>query len=145
MAYLSVYDFPTLEVLDASTRRTVALLNPIALHRNISSFSAQGLSRTFASVVEVASCVKARLLVVECPSRILSPPVDTEMRSDDDALHSDRSVQAVYDGDPWEEEVSLLNVATKSFGAGERGWVGRTVKVRTVAGRWFVFKDPRSL
>ena len=42
---------------------------------------------------------------------------------------------------PWDEEVSLLNVTTKSFGAGERGWVGRTVRVRAVVGRWCGFRD----
>ena len=45
---------------------------------------------------------------------------------------------------PWEEEVSILNVTTKSFGAGERGWVGRTVTVRAVVGRWCVFRDMRA-
>lgn len=44
---------------------------------------------------------------------------------------------------PWDDEVSILNVTTKSFGAGERGWVGRTVKVRAVVGRWCVFQDAR--
>ena len=34
-----------------------------------------------------------------------------------------------------------MNVTTKSFGAGGPGWVGRTVTVRRVAERWFVFSD----
>lgn len=39
----------------------------------------------------------------------------------------------------WDEEVSILNVTTRSFGAGERGWVGRTVAVSGVVGRWCKF------
>jgi len=143
MAYLSVYEFP--ENADAtkdnSTRQTIALLNPISLYRKISSFSAQGLSRTFASAVEAAHRVKARLLIVECLSRLQVPLSDMEPRSDDTMMQSDGN-QRGYDDNPWDEEVSMLNVATKSFGAGERGWVGRTVKVRTVAERWCVFKTP---
>jgi hypothetical protein len=64
-----------------------------------------------------------------------------EEPSSDDLIHGDTSENAQrQSGDPWEEQVSILNVTTKSFGAGERGWVGRTVKIRTVAERWFVFK-----
>lgn len=45
--------------------------------------------------------------------------------------------------DVWDEEVPVLNAATKTFGpAGERrGWLGRTVKVRDVASRWFAFEE----
>ncbi|KXL42755.1 hypothetical protein M433DRAFT_30196, partial [Acidomyces richmondensis BFW] len=42
--------------------------------------------------------------------------------------------------DVWDEEVSILNVTTKSFRSSERGWVGRTVKLRTIAERWCIFK-----
>ena len=44
----------------------------------------------------------------------------------------------------WDDEVSILNVTTKSFAAGERGWVGRTVKVRAVAGRWCIFEEVKA-
>lgn len=40
---------------------------------------------------------------------------------------------------PWDEHLSMLNVTTKTFGVGERGWVGRTVTVRQVAARWCRF------
>ena len=33
---------------------------------------------------------------------------------------------------PWDEEISILNVTTTTFGARERGWVGRTSMIRTV-------------
>ncbi|KAF1348069.1 hypothetical protein BDV97DRAFT_298736 [Delphinella strobiligena] len=41
--------------------------------------------------------------------------------------------------DPWAQQLSMLNVTTKTFGVGERGWVGRTVSVRQVAERWCEF------
>lgn len=41
--------------------------------------------------------------------------------------------------DPWDQQLSMLNVTTKTFGVGERGWVGRTVSVRQVAERWCEF------
>lgn len=137
--YLSVYTFPPQPITSeaGTTRQTIALINPIALHRTISSFSAQGLSRTFAAAVEASSQSQARLLVVECPSRHSAPEGDVEMGSDDAVCEVGGP-----GADPCEEEISILNVTTKSFGAGERGWVGRTVRVRAVAERWCVFKSP---
>jgi hypothetical protein len=44
--------------------------------------------------------------------------------------------------DPWEQEVSILNVSARRFGSagGERAWAGRTVKARRIAARWFSFQ-----
>lgn len=40
---------------------------------------------------------------------------------------------------PWEEEIPILDATTKTFGGfGERGLLGRSVKVEVVARRWFV-------
>jgi hypothetical protein len=146
LAYLSVYQLPNEVSDEQETRPTIALLNPVSLHRNGSSFSAQGLSRTFASAVEAAARVNARLLVAECSLRAAPfSDVLAEPRSDDlmyeSAFENEQGVSSTR-GDPWEEQVSILNITTKSFGAGERGWVGRTVKIRSVAERWFVFKRP---
>lgn len=127
---------------------TLILINPISLHRNIASFSSQGLSRTFASAVEATARTKNRLLVVECPNRASSQgsttgdlSIETMHGMDDGEPEGERVT--VYN-DPWEEQVSILNVTTKSFGAGEKGWVGRTVKIRTVVERWCVFERPRT-
>jgi hypothetical protein len=124
---------------------TLALLNPLQLHRGTSSFSAQGLSRTFASSVEAAVRAGQKLLIVECPSRVPETVVETtehEDFGDDDQGMLDAGVGHDESGetrDPWEQQVAILNVTTKSFGAGERGWVGRTVKIRRVVERWCVF------
>lgn len=45
----------------------LALLNPIALHKETTSFSAQGLSRTLAVAVEAAAFRQQKLVIAECP------------------------------------------------------------------------------
>ncbi|KAL2356757.1 hypothetical protein BJ546DRAFT_532146 [Cryomyces antarcticus] len=114
------------------------LLNSIALHRNTSAFSAQGLSRTFAAAVEAAHFARQRLTIVECPLDDSDQCAEHEDGLEDRERAEARQ-QAATTSDSWDEEVSILNVTTKSFGAGERGWVGRTVKIRQVVGRWGVF------
>ncbi|KAI7320365.1 hypothetical protein KC315_g9468 [Hortaea werneckii] len=127
------------------SKRILALLNIVALHRPTSAFSAQGLNRTFSAAVEAACVSNSRLVIAECDNhaskhqRDLDTSVDTIEPAVRDAVQQlTRSV--------WDEEVSILNVTTKSFGAGERGWVGRTVRVTDVAGRWCHFERlPRDL
>ena len=76
--------------------------------------------------------------LAECPSSQQTVP-DEDTAID---LGSDDALAALpATSNPWDDEVSILNVTTKSFGAGERGWVGRTVKVRTIAERWCVSQD----
>lgn len=114
----------------------IAILNPIDIHRSTSSFSAQGLNRTFALAVEAAHAIKSDLLMAECTSFRSSEieQYDPEMDYEDGFPPPQPAPE-----NPWDEEVSMLNVTTKSFGAGGRGWVGRTVSLRRIAERWFVF------
>jgi hypothetical protein len=127
----------------------LTILNPISHHRATSSFSAQGLNRTFALAVEAAYATQTQLLVVECPSFGRPRDVDTEALGDagyDFELETETVVPPQplpTAADLWDEEVSILNVTTKSFGAGGRGWVGRTVTVKRIAERWFVFSEVR--
>jgi hypothetical protein len=122
---------------------TLAIVSILALHRNTSSWSAQGISQTLASAVDAAHRRKQRLLLYESrtqsPQSPTPPPVDDhhtqpDMDTDEQELDS-RARRA----DVWDEEVSMLNVSTRTFAAGEQGWVGRTVRLRDVAGRWFSF------
>ncbi|TLD37904.1 hypothetical protein E2P81_ATG03579 [Venturia nashicola] len=125
------------EKLEGSVVPTLALLNSIHLHRGTCSFSAQGLSRTLASAVEAAHRGRQKLVLVEYPSHVpttTNEDMDTDI-GDEEML--DTTVEQTKD--IWEEDVAILNVTTKSFGAGERGWVGRTVKVRKVIERWCIF------
>lgn len=115
----------------------LAILNPIDIHRFTTSFSAQGLNRTFAQAVQAAHATRKHLVMVEfpeCQHREADQDVEGyEIESD--------AVPATASVDPWGEEVSILNVTTKSFGAGGRGWVGRTVTVRRIVERWCVFSS----
>jgi len=155
-AYLSVHGIRPSDSTSATPDTTpghqplLALLNPLALHKNTSFFSAQGLSRTFASAVEAAARTGQKLVIAECP-----PPTNTSTGSagDEDGGDSQElegesmdvsmDVQISQDdgtGDPWEQQVAILNVTTRSFGIGERGWAGRTVKARRVVERWCRFE-----
>ena len=63
------------------------------------------------------------------------PPADDAAMSDGDP--DDSSVH-----DPWDQDVSILNVSARRFGsaAGERSWAGRTVTAERIAARWFRFQ-----
>jgi hypothetical protein len=151
-AYLGVYGrtqffIPSDERKDdpAGAVPTIALLNPLAIHKETSSFSAQGLSRTFASAVEAATRSNQKLVIVECPSRVHrileDADADDDEDEDEDMAHDEGRLRRLNDGvDPWNQQLPILNVTTKSFGAGERGWVGRTVLARRIAARWCVFE-----
>ncbi|KAK4970555.1 hypothetical protein LTR66_011530 [Elasticomyces elasticus] len=140
-AFLSAHiagssSFPT-GAKDEKCVPTLAILNSIAVHRNTSAFSAQGLSRTFALAVEAAYRVGQKLVVVEYPTAPQRPASDLGAGLEEFEVNITRPGER---GEPWEEEISILNVTTRRFGAGERGWVGRTVKVRTVMERWCAFE-----
>ncbi|KAF2102872.1 hypothetical protein NA57DRAFT_52418 [Rhizodiscina lignyota] len=135
----------------------LAILNPLAVHQDTSSWSAQGLSRTIASAVEAAKRAAQELILFEEPGYGANP---TQEHSDernaqdmewipthaegDAAIQTDQSTRTEPDiasKSVWDQQVAILNVATKSFGAGEKGWVGRTVRVSKVAERWCRFVD----
>ncbi|CAD0088995.1 unnamed protein product [Aureobasidium vineae] len=60
---------------------------------------------------------------------------DTGVQEEEDMLDGDRLAT-----NSWDQDVSMLNITTKTFGTGERGWVGRTVRIRQVANRWCEFQ-----
>lgn len=127
----------TASVSDASF---LVLLNPLALHSGTPNFSAQGLSRTFASAVDAAFAVSQRLIITECPSRVRTRHV---YEHDDHEIHDASSPIGDEDEDidPWDQDIPLLNSTTRSFGAGSRAWAGRTVTPRQVVARWCVSED----
>lgn len=122
-------------------RPILAILNPIRLHKPTSSFSAQGFNRTFASAVETAHHRGQQLLLVEANEYESLSPEEAEARQHRHLEpDNDGEYQPVQQSeDPWAQQLSMLNVTTKTFGVGERGWVGRTVSVRQVAERWCEF------
>lgn len=120
---------------DSSGQRILAILNLVQLHRPTSAFSAQGLNRTFSAAIEAAYHTQSQLIIAECPADAPMPVIDHVVDLSDEQPPQRLAAQSL-----WDEEVSILNVTTKSFGAGERGWVGRTVKLRTIAERWCTFE-----
>jgi hypothetical protein len=129
----------TLAISRTPSEPLLAILNPIDIHRFTTAFSAQGLNRTFSLAVEAAHATRSHLLMTEFPG---SQHRETEHADIEYELESE-AVAVPPLANPWDEEVSILNVTTKSFGAGGRGWVGRTVTSRRIAERWCAFSASR--
>ena len=126
----------------------LVVVNPIALHRDTSAFSAQGLSRAFAAMIETAFRTHKKLFIAECSIPNITRDLQTGTTVTNDRDEEEEMAEYLPHQaerahiDPWNEDVSILNVTTKSFGAGERGWAGRTIKTGQVAGRWCRFETP---
>jgi hypothetical protein len=141
LAYLTCYGRPGSGLVgDAGGSQRVVLVNPLALHAPTPFFSAQGLSRTFATVAEVALKNGITLHIVECQGKHEHRDGHYEEDADIEDGHEETQAEPEVQ-DPWEQEVSILNVSARRFGSGtgERAWAGRTVKAKRVAGRWFRF------
>jgi hypothetical protein len=126
-------------------RGRIILVNPLALHASTLSFSAQGLSRTFAAATEMALKANAILHVVECPDegcvsehKVEGEDMDMNIGEGTNENHN----TAQTDEDPWDQEVAVMNVSARRFGSnsGERAWAGRTIKAKRIAARWFRFQ-----
>ncbi|KAL6710077.1 hypothetical protein ACN47E_009868 [Coniothyrium glycines] len=143
LAYMTAYDRAEAahgEILGQDRKQRLVLVNVLALHAPSSSFSAQGLSRTFALAAETALRVQAQLLLVECQDhfRHLGARIEGDVDITDELEQEPTGIEV---SDPWEQEVSILNVSARRFGSshGERAWAGRTIKIKRIAGRWFRF------
>lgn len=124
-----------------ATLPLLAILNPIDLHRPTSAFSAQGLNRIFSLALEAACRSGCRLVIAECPSSLRTQDHKIQLGLETECPTQADEEDATPTHCPWDEEVSILNVTTKSFDAGGRGWVGRTVTLRRIVERWCVFKS----
>ncbi|KAK2766869.1 hypothetical protein FQN54_006183 [Arachnomyces sp. PD_36] len=125
---------PSLEVLrayistvqvQASTKQTesggrplLAILNLVAVHCGTPELSAQGLSRAFALVTEVAAREGMNLALCECK----------------DVGASDGGSES--SGARWDVQVPLLSASVR-LGDEESAGTGRTVTVKRVAQKWF--------
>ncbi|USP76045.1 hypothetical protein yc1106_03319 [Curvularia clavata] len=142
LAYLTAYgQFAAGSLAEAERKERVLLVNPLALHAATPSFSAQGLSRCFATAADTALKTGVRLQVVECEGRHSPAAAPTE---EDVEMETNPETRGeTITEDPWEQEVSILNVSVRRFGSGsgERAWAGRTVKTKMIAGRWFHFEQ----
>lgn len=130
----------------------LAILNLIRMHRPTASYSAQGLHKAIAAAVEAAWQIKHRLVLFEYPESTEavatirvndhSDPLDEPMDADNEEADqsSAREVVISVPENPWREQVQILNATTKTFGhVGNRGWMGKTVKIADIAARWCAF------
>jgi hypothetical protein len=141
LAYLAVYDRPGyIHVDESDGRERLVLVNPLALHAHTPAFSAQGLSRTFAAAADTATRTGALLQLVECLGQL---GVSGQDMGDDvgDDMDIDVGMDTTHGEDPWEQQVSILNVSAPRFGsaADQAALAGRTVTARAIASRWFRF------
>ncbi|CAI7569039.1 unnamed protein product [Penicillium glandicola] len=100
-------------------RPLLAVLDMVALHVTTLEFSAQGLSRTLASVVEASSRAGMDLRLYECMNAV-------------------NPSSAVRGRKLWDASVPLLNGSVR-MRSDQSTWGGRGVTVRRVAERWFEF------
>lgn len=115
-AYISVLSMASTKP-QSNRRPLLGVLNPLALHRSTSEFSAQGLSRTLAAAVEVTARQGVNLVLCECL----------------DAMDGEREPL-------WSVQVPLLN-QTARIGADESTGRGGNVTVKRVVQRWFEFEE----
>ena len=111
----------------------VVVYGSLDLHIDTSEFSAQGLSRTMALVIETINRTRVRLLMAEC---------DRFVEQDRQSEQDDPSAGTLCEGqqliNPYTMEVPVLNRAS---GLGRDGlhWAGKTVQVGRVLARWCLF------
>ena len=122
-AYISVLRATSKVTCDElqNDRPLLAVLDLVALHVPTSEFSAQGLSRTLATAVEVAAREGMDLMLCECRNAL-----DATSTGSGERL--------------WYEHVPILNGSVRMAGE-ENVWRGQGVPVKRVVGRWFEFND----
>lgn len=142
-ACLSVFDtkdskVPPPPTAKASGRaRTPPLLivyGFLALHRDTSEWSAQGISSTAANLVEAARRVGFRAVMVDPPSVMLQAEDDTDVPGAD---KDDGRVRVETEQATLSEEVPVLSASVRD----EADWTGRTVTLARVLGRWFRYRQ----
>ena len=112
-AYLSAFNSHENPTMNTSN---LAILNLLQLHRLTSEYSAQGISRTLALIVDTISQNNIQLKIIES--------VDNR---DGESSNQYASI--------FKEHVPILNGSQRSIGDG-RAWVGRTVETGAILAKW---------
>lgn len=118
-AYISVLRMTHDKLQEESKRPLLAVLDLLSLHHLPAEFTAQGISRTLAAMVEVTSRQGVDVELCECMDSL-----DGGTSSRGEAL--------------WNERVPLANGSTLS-GPEDSILKGRLVTPRKIAQRWFIF------
>jgi hypothetical protein len=147
LAFLTAYgrDDDT-HIVDSQHKTRLVLVNPLALHAPTPYFSAQGLSRAFAAATETTLRTNTPLQVIECHASKTKDRSEDDQSSDIDMSNGDEDDHPEGESeekDPWDQEVSILNVSARRYGSnsGERAWAGRTLTAKSIASRWFRFEQ----
>ena len=115
---------PSVGRMPGTQAPTLAVFGFTDLHRPTSEFSAQGLSRTLSTAVEVSLALRRKLIIADVPPTINDQdPMALNEHENDGIL------------DPWMEQVPILNNSIRS-GNDQRIWAGRTIPIARVIGRW---------
>ncbi|POS81101.1 hypothetical protein DHEL01_v200517 [Diaporthe helianthi] len=112
----------------------------LAMHRDTSEWSAQGISSTAANLVETATRVGLRAVIVDPPQVVMQSEDGAEAPGPGagDGLLGTGMEQTTLS-----EEVPVLSASARRAGAhlDNADWTGRTVTVARVLGRWFRYRQ----
>ena len=111
----------------------LAIYDFLDLHIGTSEFSAQGLSRTMALVMQAIIRVQVRLMMAECDRS-----VDQDLQPEQDDPNTGILSEGQQVINPYIMEVPVLNRAS---GLGRDGlhWAGKSVQVGRIWARWCSF------
>lgn len=130
---------PTTTFGRARARPLLLVYGFLALHRDTSEWSAQGISSTATGLVEAARRVGCRAVVVDSPQVVTRTEDDTEAQG---AGHDDGGAESETEQAGLSEEVPVLSASARRTGADldDADWTGRTVTLARVLGRWFRYR-----
>ncbi|KAI7773769.1 hypothetical protein LA080_009888 [Diaporthe eres] len=130
---------PVTSSRQARTRPLLLVYGFLALHRDTSEWSAQGISSTATALVEAARRVGFRAVVVDSPRLVVQTEDDATAQGagDDDGPVGFETGQTILS-----EEVPVLSASARRAGADldDADWTGRTVTLARVLGRWFRYR-----
>ncbi|CAD6448577.1 ffc07818-f94c-40ab-8e7a-50cd104b8be1-CDS [Sclerotinia trifoliorum] len=163
-AYLSVLSPETRSKIEAPPdlewdklsikRAMIVVYGLVELHRDTSEWSAQGLNRSLAGLVDMGGRHKRAVVCLE--ERTKEKRRSDELNlygegegdfddtsNDGDGMGSDenrRRDKRTWNG--WDEKVPMLNGSVRRAGSEseDSGWSGRTVEVGRIFARWFDFQ-----
>lgn len=131
---------PVTNSRQARTRPLLLVFSFLALHRDTSEWSAQGISSTATTLVEAARRVGFRAVMVDSPRLVMQTGEDADAQGagDDDGPVGDDTQQTILS-----EEVPVLSASARRAGTDldDADWTGRTVTLARVLGRWFRYRQ----
>lgn len=156
-AYLSVLTPKTSSKIEAHPgrkwdeagrkRAMIVVYGLVELHRDTSEWSAQGISKSLAGLVEMGGRDKRALVCLEEREREIERSEELEIEvngetNDRDGIRPDDNMRREKRiRKEWDEKVPMLNgsVRRDGFQGEDNGWSGRTIEIARIFARWFDF------